>query len=262
MKLIQGIVVCVALSMATVVAAETIQYVGSSTVGQYMHEAVKVYTNAEFDINTEPESGGGEMATAAGRTDIGGVARDVKQEILDKGVKKFLIGKDAIGILVHPNNPVSELSFDQLRGIFSGNISNWKAVGGPDLPIDVYLVNPQSATRGVFQRVVMGDTKYGGKRITTIRPDPKIIEEVEKHPGGIGQLSFSFLGDANVKRIQPNGEEASVNNTNYPITRNLHLVTKGEPTGIVKEFIEWTLSPDGQAIVKKFFVGIESEDAQ
>jgi len=262
MKLMQSIVVCAMLSTATGAAAETIQYIGSSTVGQYMHEAANVYANAEFDINTEPESGGGEMATAAGRTDIGGVARDVKPEILDKGVKKFLIGKDAIGILVHPSNPVSDLSFEQLRGIFSGNITNWNAVGGPDLPIDVYLVNPQSATRGVFQRVVMGDAKYGGKRVTTIRPDPKIIEEIEIHRGGIGQLSFSFLGDAKVKRIRPNGEEASVNNANYPITRNLHLVTKGEPTGIVKEFIEWTLSADGQAIVKKFFVGIASDDEQ
>lgn len=240
-------------------AVEQLQYIGSSTVGQYMREAAKVYTTVEFDINTEPESGGGEMATAAGRTDLGGVARDVKPEILAKGVKTFLIGKDAIGVLVHPDNPVSELSFDQLRGIFSGTITNWKELGGPDLTIDVYLVNPQSATRSVFQAVVMGETPYGGTRITTIRPDPKIIDEVGANPGGIGLLSFSFPDGGRVKRIKPDGEDASVHNMNYPITRNLYLVTKGEPTGAVREFIEWTLSQEGQAIVKKFFVGVNSE---
>ncbi len=258
MKLIKScIVLYVALLAAAAVAAETIQYVGSSTVGQYMHRAAQVYTKAKFDINTKQESGGGEMAAAAGRTDLGGVARDVKQRILDKGVKKFLIGRDAISVLVHPSNPVSELSFEQLRGIFSGKTTNWKEAGGADLPIDVYIVNPRSATRYVFQRVVMGNTKYGGKRIKIIRPDPKIIKEIEKNPGGIGQLSFSFLADAKVKRIKPNGEEALVNNANYPITRNLHLVTKGEPKGTVKEFIEWTLSPEGQAIVKESFAGIK-----
>ena len=246
-----------ALLIVEIAIAGEIQYVGSSTVGQFMTEAAEVYKKSTFNINTKPESSGGEDAAAAGRTDLGGVARELNQSILDRGVKKFLIGKDAIGILVHPSNPVSELSIKQLAGIFTGSITNWKDVGGIDSDIDVYIVNPRSATRKVFMKAVLRGKKYGGKRIRTIRPDPKILEEVANNPAGIGQLSFSFIGEAKVKRIKPDGQEASVNNTNYPITRNLYLVTKGEPKGEVKEFIDWTLSDEGQKIVKIYFIGVK-----
>jgi ABC-type phosphate transport system substrate-binding protein len=74
----------------------TITYVGCSTVGKFMQEAASAYTDTQFKINTKPESGGDEMATAAGKTDIGGVAREVKPEILSQGITKYLIGKDAI----------------------------------------------------------------------------------------------------------------------------------------------------------------------
>ena len=152
---------------------------------------------------------------------------------------------------------MSELTIDQLASIFSGSITNWKDVGGIDSDIDVYIVNPRSATRKVFKAAVLRGQEYGGKRIRTIRPDPKILEEVAKNPAGIGQLSFSFIGKAKVKKIKPNGEEATVDNRDYPITRNLYLVTKGEPKGEVKEFIDWTLSDEGQRIVKMNFVGIK-----
>jgi phosphate transport system substrate-binding protein len=246
----------VVLAIANTGYAEVIRYTGSSTVGQFIYDAAKVYNKSTFDINTKSESSGGEDSAAAGRTDLGGVARDVKQEILDKGVKKFLIGKDAIGILVHPSNPVTKLSKEQLSGIFTGDITNWKELGGRDMDIDVYIVNPRSATRKVFRKAVLGDQKYAGKRIKTIRPDARIIEEIKTNPAGIGQLSFSFLEGANVKRIWPDSEEPSVNNPNYPITRNLYLVTKGDPKGKVKEFLDWTLSPEGQRVVKINFIGV------
>jgi phosphate transport system substrate-binding protein len=237
--------------------AGTIVYRGSSTVGQFMQDAAKVYKLSTFDINTQSESSGGEDSIAAGKADIGGVAREVRQEILAKGVHKFLIGKDAIGILVHPSNPVTALSIEQLAGIFAGEMTNWIEVGGQNMPIDVYVVNPRSATRHVVQKRVLREKSYGGKRIRTIRPDSRIIDMVSENPGGLGQLSFSFLNGANVKIIRPNGQMPTVNNPNYPITRNLHIVTKGEPEGDIKRFIDWTLSPEGQKIVKKRFIGVK-----
>ena len=237
-------------------ASREITYVGSSTVGKFMHAAAAVYPHSKFSINTKPESGGGENATAAGKTDLGGVAREVKPEILAKDVKKFLIGRDAIAVLVHASNPVDELSSEQLKGIFTGKITNWREVGGRDLPIRVYIVNSQSATRKVFARAVLGGEPYGGDRIETIRPDPRIAEKVASEEGAIGQLSFALAGNnPAIKRIRPDGEEPSVRNPNYPITRPLHLITKGEPKGDVKQFIEWALSDAGQAVVKRNFVG-------
>ena len=237
--------------------AGTIVYRGSSTVGQFMYDAAKVYKEAIFDIDTRSESCGGEDSVAAGKADMGGVARDVKQIISDQGVEKFLIGKDAIGILVHPSNPVTHLSLEQLAGIFSGEITNWNGVSGKNMNIDVFIVNPRSATRMVVQKRVLGGRAYGGKRIKTIRPDAKIISVISGNPCGVGQLSFSFLDGANVKLIHPNGQAPSMNNPDYPITRNLYLVTKGAPKGETKAFIDWTLSPEGQAVVKKHFIGVK-----
>ena len=125
------------VALASVQAEETIKYIGSSTVGKFVSAAADVYKEASFDINTKPESGGGENATAAGKTDIGGVAREVREKILEKGVVANLIGRDAIGLIVHPSNPVESLTREQLQGIFAGTITNWNEVGGPDLSIDV-----------------------------------------------------------------------------------------------------------------------------
>lgn len=246
------------LLLAAAKAEETVKYVGSSTVGKFMHEASQVYTKVSFDIDTTPESGGGENATAAGKTDIGGVARDVKPEILDQGVQAYLIGKDAIGAWVNAANPVTDLTIDQLKGIFTGKITNWKEVGGNDLPISIYIVNPQSATRKVFSQKVLSNENCAGN-VSTVRPDPMIIDKVAADEGGIGQLSFA-LGNTHakaseVRKINIDGVEASVNNPNYQITRPLYLITKGEPTGEVKAFIDWSLSDAGQAIVIEYFVG-------
>jgi len=257
---IEGIIVLAVLWGVTSLAAagETIRYVGSSTVGKFMEEAAKVYTAASFELNTKPESGGGENATAAGMTDIGGVARDVKAKILARGVNKYLIGKDAIGAWVNHKNPISVLSTSQLRNIFSGKIKNWKDVGGNDVPIHIYIVNPQSATRKVFNKKLMGGENYGGA-VSTIRPDSEIIDRIAADVGGIGQLSFA-LGDSHAraseaKKISIDGQLASVDNPYYPINRPLYLITKGEPKGASQAFIDWVLSKAGQDIVKKYFVG-------
>jgi phosphate transport system substrate-binding protein len=239
--------------------AKTLKYIGSSTVGKFMYEAAKVYKAADFSINTKPESGGGENATAAGKCDLGGVAREVKAKILAKGVKKFLIGKDAIGVWVNVDNPISSLDEQQLQKIFTGKISNWKEVGGPDLPINVYIVNKQSATRKVFQKVILKGAPYAGKNLKTVRPDSAILDKVAADKAGIGQLSFAFGSGhpaaAKVKKLNIGQQQATVNNPEYPITRPLYLITKGTPSGEVKDFIDWAQSDAGQKIVKKYFVG-------
>ncbi len=237
-----------------------IRYVGSSTVGKFIEEAAKVYPDAQFAINTKPESGGGETATAAGKTDLGGVAREVKEKILKAGVKKHLIGRDAIGVWVNRENPVRSLTQEQLKGIFTGKIANWREVGGPDQPIHVYVVNPQSATRKVFQKVILGKAKYAGKNLKTVRPDTGILDKVGADPQAIGQLSFALAvghpAEAQVKKVAIGDQAASVTNPDYPITRPLYLITKGEPVGPVADFIAWARSEGGQSIVKKYFVGV------
>ncbi len=237
-----------------------LKYVGSSTVGRFMNDASKVYTKATFKIDTKPESGGGENAVASKRADIGGVAREVKPKILKKGVEKYLIGRDAIAVLVHKDNPVGELSKEQLAGIFTGKITNWSEVGGSDMGINVYIVNPQSATRKVFREAVLGKSDYAGKTLKTIRPDADILNRVAGDPGAIGHLSFALLpGAKGVKPIAPFGQEPSVNNPKYPITRPLYLITNGPAKGAADDFIKWAISDEGQKLIKKYYVGLRAD---
>lgn len=258
--IVMGIVMIFAANISFAKNGDKIKYIGSSTVGVFVTEAAKIYKAATFEINTKPESRGGEIAAAHAMADIGGVAREVKPDVIERGVKKFLIGKDAIGIWVNADNPITELSSKDLAGIYTGKITNWKDIGGSDMPINVYIVNPQSATRKVVQEKILNGMKYSGKRIQTIRPDPAILNKVAEDKSGIGQLSFAISmghpSEDKVKKISIDGQTASVNNPNYPVTRPLYLVTKGDPLGPSKAFIDWALSKEGQAIVKKYFVGI------
>lgn len=251
-KTFAAIVLTVALPVASV--AGTIKYEGSSTVGKFISDASKVYSASKFKINTASESSGGEKCAARGVCAIGGVARDVNPKFLKQGVNATLIGKDAIAAIVNSSNPVSDLSAAQLKDIFTGKISNWSRVGGPDLPITAYIVKKGSATRKVFRKVVMQGADYSGAKVMT--PDAKIVTTVARQPGAIGQISFAFIkGVDGIKSLNVGGQVASVENANYPITRPLYLTTKGAPSGETAKFIDWTLSEKGQAVVKQRFVG-------
>jgi phosphate transport system substrate-binding protein len=234
----------------------SISYVGSSTVGKFIGDASKVYKKSKFKLNTKPESGGGERCAIAGRCSVGGVARSVKPEMLKKGAVATLIGKDAIAAIVNSKNPVKELSAAQLKGIFTGKISNWSELGGDDLAIKSYIVKKGSATRKVFASKLLGGAAYQGAKVIT--PDAKIVRSVANQKGAIGQISFSFLtGKRGIRALSIDGQAATVKNPNYPVTRPLYLVTKGAPKGDVKKFVEWALSPAGQSVVMERFVGVK-----
>lgn len=231
----------------------TLRYVGSSTIAHFIREADQRYGQADFTLDTAPESSGGEAALLAGRADIAGVARPPSAEVLSAGVSAIEIGRDAIAIVVHPQNPVADLSRQQLSDIFSGQVRNWSQVGGPQLPIQPFVVGPESATRYVFRSAVLGQIEYAGCQV--VRPDEEILASVSAHPGAIGQISISFLaGATNVKAIAVDGQPASVTNFDYPITRPLFLLWReGRP--VLDAFAAWVLSEPGQKVVMGHFVG-------
>ena len=248
--------VALAISLPVAAMAEVIKYEGSSTVGKFIGDAAGIYGAAEFKINTASESSGGEKCAARGSCDLGGVAREVNAKFKSKGVDATLIGKDAIAAIVNSSNPVSGLSAEQLKGIFTGRFSNWSEVGGPDLAIKAYIVKKGSATRKVFRQVILGDGAYAGTKVMT--PDAKIVTTVAREAGAIGQISFAFLKDVQgVKSLDVGGQQASVENPHYPITRPLYLTTPDKPSGDVAKFIQWSLSDAGQAVVKQRFVGAQ-----
>lgn len=243
------------INVLGVVHAEMINYEGSSTIGKFIEDAAKVYTASTFTLNTVPESSGGEQCAMRGSCAMGGVAREVEQRFLDNGVVATLIAKDAIAALVNENNPVKELSLAQLKAIFTGQIKNWSELGGEDLAIKPYVVKEASATYSVFAKAVLGNVPYQGVEVVT--PDAKMIPTIARERGAIGQLSFSFLTEAKgIRALKIEGQEATVHAQGYPISRPLYIVTKGQPQGEVKNFLTWALSPEGQDIVKRRFVGV------
>jgi phosphate transport system substrate-binding protein len=238
------------------VTAGNITYEGSSTVGKFITDAADIYMSSNFKVDVVSESSGGEQCVIRKKCDMGGVARDVDQRFLDDGVVATLIAKDAISAIVNENNPISELTSAQLKDIFTGKIKNWSELGGSDLPIHAYVVKEASATRTVFAKAILGDDDYQAVEVMT--PDAKMVTMVAREKGAIGQISFAFLqGKQGIKPLNIDGHEATVENINYPITRPLYITTLGEPQGEVKAFLTWTLSPEGQKIVKQRFVGVK-----
>lgn len=244
----------IALMSYSAVFADSLNYEGSSTVGKFITDAAKHYTDIEFNINTISESAGGEQCALRRRCDMGGVAREVKKRYLEAGLNPTLVGRDAIAVLVNENNPISELSKQQLKDIFTGKITNWSEVGGQNMSIKTYVVKAASATRHVFAATILDGARYNN--VKTITPDAKIASLVAKQAGAIGQLSFAFIkGKKGIKALSIEGQKATVHNSQYPITRPLYIVTKGEPNTKIKAFLDWALSEQGQTVVKQRFVG-------
>jgi phosphate transport system substrate-binding protein len=244
-------------SLSGLVSAQTqLSYEGSSTIGKFITDVLGVYSHAQFTLNTIPESAGGEQCAARQRCDMGGVAREITPALLERGVVGTLIAKDAIAALVHKDNPINGLTTEQLRDIFSGKIKNWSEVGGADVAITVFVVKEASATREVFANAILDGGDYGAVEVIT--PDARMLPTISRDIGAIGQLSFAFL-DPNfeVKPLTIDGQIASVENSDYPISRPLYIATHGEPKGAVKDFLDWTLSPEGQTVIKKRFVGVK-----
>jgi len=188
-----------------------------------------------------------------GISDIGALSRELKTD--EKGqVVEHVIARDGIAIVVHPSNPVSNLTKEQVRDIFAGNITNWNEVGGPNLKIVVISREEGSGTRSAFEEMVMeGELITEDAIIQNSNGAIKTAVAGDQYYSSIGFLSFGYL-DSSVKALSINGTPATVENAKsgvYPIVRPLLFVTKEEPEGLVKEFIDFCLSEEGQAIVEE-----------
>jgi phosphate transport system substrate-binding protein len=229
----------------------TLLYIGSSTVANFLQEAEPVYKRVRFVLDTLPESAGGERAMQDRNADLAGVAWDPLEETLERGVRATLIGTDTIALAVNEKNPVTQLSLAQLRGIFTGRISNWKEVGGLDLEVIPMIVGPESATRFVFRALVLGGEDYAAAKV--VSPDSRIPMEVEAEPGGIGTISFSFLCAGGVVRVlSVDGKAPLPTSLDYPIARPLYLLWWPDNPQ-ASEFIAWTGTKEAEEVLLKCF---------
>ncbi|MGD8778138.1 MAG: phosphate ABC transporter substrate-binding protein [Ignavibacteria bacterium] len=162
----------------------------------------------------------------------------------------FLVAKDGLSVYVNLNNPVENVSLDQLRKIYNCEITNWKQLGGNDAEIDVIIRTPNSGTHYYFKEHVMNGEEYCGD-LTVKSSIDDIIDAIAKDKNAIGFGGIGYSG--NVKHLKINDvypSEENVLNDTYPISRYLHFFTTRSPSGNVRKFIDWVMGSEGQEIIR------------
>jgi phosphate transport system substrate-binding protein len=224
---------------------------GSTTILPIAEQASESFTEKNPSTSVLVSglgSSAGIEAVSAGTTQIGTSSRDLKDEEKTLGLVDTPIAYDGIAVIVSPENPISDLSVEQLRAVFSGEITNWKQLGGTDRPIELVNRDEASGTREAFKKIVMGDTLFD-RRAAVLPGTGQVRDVVARAPGAIGYISLGFVeprfNNVPVKALKVDGvapSEKTVADQSYPIGRRLHFFTKGEPTGLTKQYIEFVLS--------------------
>jgi phosphate transport system substrate-binding protein len=163
----------------------------------------------------------------------------------------YLVAKDALCIYVNPNNKVKNLSIDQLKAIFTNKVNNWKSYGGKDINITPVVRTPNSGTYYYFKEHVLEGEKYY-ENVVFKSTTEEVLEAVLDIEGAIGYGGIGYQEEdvlVSINGVYPTADSAR--NDTYPITRYLNFFTSRTASGAVKDFIDWVISPAGQAVVKK-----------
>ncbi|MBI5641605.1 MAG: phosphate ABC transporter substrate-binding protein [Nitrospirae bacterium] len=256
----------------TATGEDELSYSGSSTIGMSVLDAgaVKAFeekTGIKFKSVEQPGSGKGIKALLEGKVTLAGASRTLEAEEKKQKLIGHAIGYDAIAVFVNKKNPIKNLSKEQLKGIFTGKIKNWKEVGGKDAPItpNTEIAGQKRATMLAFQEMAMDKASYGQGFKEIDFPRDQIVD-VAKNENAICTVSYGLLAAVSpdlrekVKAVTVNNIEPTDKNIQsgaYLISRPLLLVTTGLPKGNVKKFIDFMLSKEGQEIVNKNFVPVK-----
>ena len=251
--------------------AQYIENKGSDTIVNLALAWAETYQAEHADVRISVTGGGSGTGIAAlinGTVDIANASRKIKDEEIaeaqGKGVNplEHIIARDAIAVIVNQENPVSELTLQQISDIYSGKITNWSEVGGEDRPIVKLSRETNSGTHVYFLETVLRLGNKEDKTLfstdTLLLPSSEgIISEVRSNPNAIGYDGLGYVPE-DLKMIAI-AEEAggayvlpaitTVNDKTYPIARDLYMYTDGEPTGVVKDYLDWMLSAEAQEIV-------------
>ncbi|MDA3898928.1 MAG: PstS family phosphate ABC transporter substrate-binding protein [Spirochaetes bacterium] len=240
---------------------ETVVVKGSTTVlpiTQIAAEAFREKTGIAVSIEGSG-SGNGVKAIIDGTTDIGNSSRAMKPKELEEAknngvnVKEIIVAYDMIIPIVHPENPVSDLTLDQLKGIYDGSITNWSQVGGEDENITVISRDTSSGTYEVWSEKVLNKTDVSAGALLQAS-NGAVLAAVGANPRGIGYVGFGYLNDS-VKPLQVNGVEGTVEtgrSGEYPVSRPLYkYVNADKVSDNTQQFLDFLLGPEGQKLVKE-----------
>ena len=258
-KIIIGIIVAIIIIAGAAMALgggskTTINIVGSTSVQPVAEKLAQAYMKEHPNVKINVQGGGSSVGITSaqkGTAQIGTSSSKLKANE-SEGLTQYLIGKDGIVIAVNTKNSVSGLTTAQVKSIFAGNTTNWNEVGGSSGTINLITREDGSGTRKAFEELVMNKTANITKSAIVQSSTEAVKQSVSQDPNAIGYISLANL-DSSVKALKINGvapSEATVADGTYTVQRPFLFLTKGPATGQVKEFIDWVLSPEGQAIVK------------
>jgi phosphate transport system substrate-binding protein len=235
---------------------------GSTTVLPIAQEVAEAYMKENPGINISiagTGSGNGIKAVIDGMTHIGMSSRWIKdnevKNAFDNGiyVVPFAIALDSIIPVVHPSNPLKNLTSEQLRNIYNGNITNWKDVGGEDRPIVSISRDSSSGTYGVWVDVALKGDRVS-PRTQLLPSNGAIVQAVSGNPNAIGYIGIGYMNE-NLKALSLDNIEPTFENAasgEFPISRTLWLFTDNWPKGEILKFMNFMLHPEkGQPLVKK-----------
>jgi phosphate transport system substrate-binding protein len=249
----------------------TIENKGSDTIVNLALAWAEEYQTLHPEIRLSVTGGGSGTGIAAlinGTVDIANASRRIKEEERENALAngsdpvEFIIARDAIAVIVHLDNPVDQLTLEQISDIYSGKINNWIEVGGEDRPIVRLSRETNSGTHVYFLEEVI---RLGDKENTTLFSRDTLLlpssegigAEIRQNPNAIGYDGLGYVTEemkvigvatsAGNEYVHPS--EETVNSGDYPIARDLYMYTNGKPEGAIADYLEWILSVEAQQIV-------------
>jgi len=227
---------------------------GSTSVQPYaeiLEEAFTHIHDGEIDVQGGGSSAG-IIAAESGTADIGMSSRALKES--EAGLWSVEIAKDGLAVIVHPSNPVADLTLEQIRAVYAQDITNWSQLGGRDAKIHVIAREEGSGSRSAFEDLVMGGSEISPRAIVQAS-NGAVRQLVSDDPNAIGFISLGLVeeGEKPVKALRLGGIEAArenVVNGTYALFRPFLFVSAQKPEGPVREFIEFVLSPEGRRILE------------
>jgi phosphate transport system substrate-binding protein len=263
MKLIH-LIAATTLALATTEArAEKLVIKGSDTLGaklvpQLAEQFKAQHPGTTFDIAAEGSTTG-IAAIIDGTAQIGMSSRRAKPSEVGaataKGVnmKPTIVAYDGIAVIVNSENPIKSLTRKQVEQIFTGEVADWSAAGGSGGKMSIYTRNTSSGTYSDFKELAMKKRDYAGGS-QKMAGNEQIAAEVGKNPNGVGYVGLAYTKAGGIKVVAIDGVLPSVQSVHaktYPYARPTFYYTNGEPTGLAKQFLDFTVSGAGQKIVQQ-----------
>jgi phosphate transport system substrate-binding protein len=254
----------------------TIRVTGSDTMVNLAQAWAEAYRESHPDVSSQVRGGGSGVGIAAlcnGKVDVATASRAMKdkeialaKENTGKEPKEFIVGRDALAVYVHKDNPLERISFAQLAEIYGegGKITRWEQLGVDNTRCsggEIVCISRQnnSGTFTYFREAVLGEHREYKQGTTAQNGSRELVTLIANTPCAIGYSGMGYRTD-DVKMLAISGKkgeaaiaptlETALDNT-YPLARPLYIYTIGEPTGAVQEFVQWVLGPEGQKIVEK-----------